>query len=68
MSLYNSKVYQPQNGNALVVEDSGEIDLGANVVLSVSGTNVLLVGLPTTDPHVVGALWVNSHVLTVSAG
>ena len=28
----------------------------------------LLAGLPTSDPHVVGALWLNSHVLTVSAG
>jgi hypothetical protein len=24
--------------------------------------------IPTADPHVVGQVWANSHVLTVSAG
>lgn len=32
-----------------------------------SGGNVVL-GLPTVDPHVAGALWANSGVVTVSAG
>jgi hypothetical protein len=37
--------------------------------LSVDSTNgLIVVGLPTSDPHVVGALWLNSHVLTASAG
>ena len=35
--------------------------------LTASGT-VILSGLPTADPHVVGQLWSNSGVLTVSAG
>ena len=29
---------------------------------------VKFTGLPTADPHVVGELWSNSGVLTVSAG
>ena len=29
---------------------------------------LLLENLPTADPHVVGALWANSHVLTISNG
>lgn len=35
--------------------------------LSASGV-VKLTGLPISDPHVVGEVWANSHVLTVSAG
>ena len=35
--------------------------------VSVSGT-VIMSGLPTADPMVVGQLWSNSGVLTVSAG
>ena len=35
--------------------------------LTASGT-VIFSGLPTADPHVVGQLWSNSGVLTVSAG
>jgi hypothetical protein len=68
MSSYNTKIYMPQDNDSIVVEDGGEIDLGANVVLAVTGTNVILTGLPTVDPHVVGALWKNANVLTVSAG
>jgi hypothetical protein len=29
---------------------------------------VMMPGLPTSDPHVVGQVWNNSGVLTVSAG
>lgn len=29
---------------------------------------VLMTGLPVADPHVAGQLWLNAHVLTVSAG
>lgn len=28
----------------------------------------IVTGVPTADPHVVGQVWANSHVLTVSAG
>jgi len=31
-------------------------------------TSIIFTNLPTADPHVVGQLWSNSGVLTVSAG
>lgn len=65
---YNTKVYMEQGGDSQVVASGGSIKLGASVTLSVSGTNVLIVGLPTSDPSVAGALWSNAGVLTVSAG
>jgi hypothetical protein len=36
--------------------------------LNVTGGTVIMLDLPTADPHVVGQLWSNSGVLTVSAG
>jgi hypothetical protein len=38
------------------------------VVANLSGGNLVWQGLPTADPNVVGALWSNSGVLTLSAG
>lgn len=43
------------------------LTLTANSVITAQG-HLLVSGLPTTDPHVVGALWANAHVVTVSAG
>jgi hypothetical protein len=36
--------------------------------LTASGSQINFTGLPTSNPHVVGRLWSNSGVLTVSAG
>lgn len=43
---------------------------GATGQLQDAGTTavVMLAGLPTSDPHVVGQLWRNLGVVTVSAG
>lgn len=44
--------------------------LGADTsisTLTVSGV-IIATGIPTADPHVVGELWNNAGVLTVSAG
>jgi len=30
--------------------------------------NIMATGMPTADPHVVGALWANASIVTVSAG
>jgi hypothetical protein len=57
--MSNVSVSRSQGGNSLVI--------GA-VTLTVSGSNVIITGLPTSDPAVVGALWSNSGVVTVSAG
>jgi hypothetical protein len=82
--MANVAVYLPQggaelvvgSGGAVTVESGGEItvasggtvDLGAGVTLTVAGTNIVITGLPTSDPSVAGALWTNSNVLTLSAG
>lgn len=71
-----AKVYMNQGGDEMTVASGGKItvssggecDLGTGVTLSVSGTNVLITGLPTSDPSVAGALWVDTGVLTVSSG
>lgn len=40
----------------------------ATGAVTLSNASVKMTALPTADPHVVGALWKNSAVLTVSAG
>ena len=44
--------------------------LGANTSISTLTTSgvVIMTGLPVADPLIVGALWNNAGVLTVSAG
>lgn len=66
--MSNVKVSLPQGGDSLDLTTGASIKLGANVTLTVSGTNVILNGLPTSNPAVAGALWVNSGVLTRSTG
>jgi len=66
--MSNVKVSLPQGGDSLAVATGGSITLGTGVTLTVSGTNVILNGLPTSNPAVAGALWVNSGVLTRSTG
>lgn len=65
---YGPKVYMKQGGDTQVVADGGSIELGANVTLTVSGTNIIITGLPTSDPSVAGALYAASNVLTLSTG
>lgn len=66
--MSNVKVSLPQGGESLDISSGGSVKLGANVTLTVSGTNVILNGLPTSNPAVAGALWTNSGVLTRSTG
>lgn len=66
--MANVKVSKPQGGESLDVADGGAINLGADVSLTVDGTNVIITGLPTSDPSVAGALYSDSGVLTISAG
>lgn len=66
--MANVLVSFPQGGDRMVVANGGRITLGANVAFTVNGTNVIVTGLPTSNPAVAGALWSNSGVLTLSAG
>lgn len=63
----NCKVYRCQGGDVYVVSSGGTLALGASVNVSVSGTNVIITGLPTSDPGIAGALWADSKVLKLSA-
>ncbi|MBB4259718.1 MULTISPECIES: hypothetical protein [unclassified Bradyrhizobium] len=68
MSNYSTKVHRDVGGDQLTVEAGGSIKFG-NATFSVNAAGKLIVtGLPTADPHVVGQLWANSNVLTISAG
>ena len=53
-----------QSANGFIGNVSGAVTA---TDLSASGV-VILSGLPTADPEVVGQLWNNAGVLTVSAG
>ncbi len=59
-------------GSGHYIDNSGTLyDMGANTYSgSYSGTKsvVLFQNLPTSDPHIVGQVWSNSGVLTLSAG
>lgn len=46
----------------------GTLELGNAIVVTVTGGVPIFTGVPTADPHVVGALWANTGVLTISAG
>lgn len=56
-------------GGGVLYQNTGTLDattwavLGATLPAATSGAS-----LPTADPHVVGRLWSNSGVVTVSAG
>lgn len=64
----NVKVGTPQGGDSLAVDAGGSITFGTGITFTVTGTNLIVTGLPTADPSVAGALWTNSGVLTRSAG
>lgn len=63
-------VLNVEAGGVILVKDSAYIKFGdgSDVTLSWNGSVLLITGLPTSDPTVAGALWLNSNVLTVSAG
>lgn len=73
MSDYATKNYAEAGGDNLViggildVQDGGEIDLGANAKVTISGTDVVIAGLPTAAPAAgSGILWNNAGVLTIA--
>ena len=65
--MANVLVSLPQGGATLDVADGGAVVLGS-ITFTVNGTNVIITGLPTSDPSVAGALYTNTNVLTLSAG
>lgn len=58
MSDQNTKVYRKPGGDELVVDSGGKITVKAGGAII----------LPTTDPHVAGAMWNNAGTIEMSAG
>jgi len=50
------------------INQGGTVLTIGSITLTASGTNLVITGLPTSNPAVVGALWSNAGVVTVSAG
>ena len=64
----NVKVGMQVGGESLAVDAGGSITFGTGITFTVTGTNLIVTGLPTSNPNVAGALWTNSGVLTRSTG
>ncbi len=59
--------------NGITIDGTGNITITPPAAKSVTisagaGGNVILLGLPEEDPEVEGALWLDTGVLSVSAG
>ena len=63
---YSTPNYREVGGNLWHI--GGVLELGDAIVMTVTNGVPILTGVPTADPHVVGALWNNAGVLTISAG
>ena len=59
-----------ENGFKDITKNATTGAVTENISITHDGTNsvVILTDLPTSDPSVVGQLWSNSGVVTVSAG
>ena len=63
-----AKNYEAMGDSSWVVGGNLSFDTTTATVFTTTGANIVVTGMPTADPHVVGALWANSGVLTISAG
>jgi hypothetical protein len=57
-----------QSGLGAGTGNSGNITIQTGTVSAGTRGNIILGGLPTADPHVLGALWNSTGTLKVSAG
>lgn len=67
---YQTPIYVEQGGRKGVLGPDGQVALNGNgvTVTTDAAGHMILTNVPTVDPHVVGALWSNAGVLTLSAG
>lgn len=68
MSDYSAKVHVEIGGDRMAVDVGGSVKIGTLVFTVAADGNVIVTGLPTTEPAAVGALYTNSGVLTLSNG
>ena len=66
MSDQNTKVYRKPGGDEMVVASGGKITVEAGGTITVGDGGAII--LPTSDPHIAGALWNDAGTITVSAG
>jgi len=68
-STFNGPV-RSENGFKDITKNATTGAVTENISISHNGTNsvVIISDLPTADPEVVGQIWSNAGVLTVSAG
>lgn len=65
LTIAEGKSLNVRNTMELHCTDGSIINFGAGGTVLSTAT---LAALPSTNPHVVGALWLNSGVVSVSAG
>lgn len=66
--MASSKVYKEPGGDRLRVDAGGSVEFaGIKFTVNAAG-NLVITGLPTSEPAAVGAVWNNAGVLTVSDG
>ncbi|MCK1317188.1 hypothetical protein [Bradyrhizobium sp. 23] len=68
MSTYNTKVHRDLGGDSLTLEPGGSVNFNGVAFTVNAAGKLVLTGIGTSDPHVVGQLWANGGVLTISAG
>lgn len=68
MSTYSTKVHRDLGGDSLTLEPGGSVNFNGVAFTVNAAGKLVLTGLPTADPHVVGQLWSNNGVLTLSIG
>ncbi|MEW9808593.1 hypothetical protein [Mesorhizobium marinum] len=68
MAGFSAKVHMEPGGDRQTVEPGGSVKLGDVIFTVDADGNVIVTGLPTSEPAAVGALWSNNGVLTVSDG
>lgn len=61
-------VQRTNGGDRLEITTAGSLVLGDLTITVDADGNVILTGLPTTDPSVAGALYTSTGALKVSAG
>lgn len=68
MSDYSAKVHVEIGGERMAVDPGGSVKIGTLVFTVAADGNVIVTGLPTSEPAAVGALYSNAGVLTLSNG
>jgi len=69
-NTYQTGVYRERGGNTQVYADDAvqAFGTGKDIQLTFDATNLIITGVPTSDPASAGALWNDSGTLKLSTG